>query len=73
MLAADLDSGENAVLTYKIASGNQMGHFEIDPSQGIISVAAEIDRETVILQRVWYYALCIYDRVNLKDCFQDRV
>lgn len=43
VFAIDRDIGENAKLSYSIVSGNIGNAFDIDPLMGIISVAKELD------------------------------
>ncbi|XP_070559913.1 LOW QUALITY PROTEIN: protocadherin Fat 4-like [Ptychodera flava] len=46
VLATDADIGENARLTYTLTNGNELGHFNIDPDTGVLTVAQALDRET---------------------------
>ena len=41
----DADSAENGELVYSIVSGNDLGHFIIDESTGVITVSQLLDRE----------------------------
>ena len=45
--ATDVDSGVNGKVEYKIASGNDGNHFEIERDEGVISVRTTLDYETV--------------------------
>ena len=45
--ATDADVGSNADIIYSIFTGNFGSTFQIDPISGTISVAGDIDRETV--------------------------
>ena len=45
--AQDADEGQNAVLEYRIASGNTGGVFSIDASNGSVGVAGDIDYESI--------------------------
>lgn len=42
----DPDGLANTMLEYSIAGGNQLGHFSINPSSGLLSIATTIDRDT---------------------------
>ncbi|XP_078692007.1 protocadherin-like wing polarity protein stan [Branchiostoma floridae x Branchiostoma belcheri] len=44
--ATDSDSGDDGTISYNITSGNDLSHFILDSSSGIISTAAVLDRET---------------------------
>ena len=44
--ATDADSAENGELVYSIVSSNDLGHFVIDESTGVITVSQMLDRET---------------------------
>ncbi|KAI8512133.1 hypothetical protein Bbelb_087720 [Branchiostoma belcheri] len=44
--ATDSDSGDDGTISYNITSGNDLSHFVLDSSSGIISTAAVLDRET---------------------------
>ena len=43
--ASDLDAGDNGKVEYKIASGNDGNHFEIERDEGIISIRTALDYE----------------------------
>ncbi len=43
--ASDPDSGTNGEIIYSITSGNDLGYFTLDPTDGIIRVAKPPDRE----------------------------
>ncbi|GLV37980.1 kugelei [Carabus blaptoides fortunei] len=45
--ANDLDSGDNGRVTYFIENGNRQTHFVIDPDNGYISVADQLNRESI--------------------------
>ncbi|GLV37965.1 kugelei [Carabus blaptoides fortunei] len=45
--ANDLDSGNNGRVTYSTENGNRQTHFVIDPDNGSISVADQLDRESI--------------------------
>lgn len=47
MTATDLDSNENGQVSYAIVKGDNYNQFAVDPDTGYISVADELDRETV--------------------------
>lgn len=47
VLANDLDSEENGIVTYHIERGDRLKQFVIDEKTGYISVAAGLDRETM--------------------------
>lgn len=47
MIATDLDSDQNGKVTYSIIKGDNLEQFEIDPDTGYISVANELDRESI--------------------------
>lgn len=47
VIATDRDSGINARLTYSITQGNNDGLFVINSTSGVISVAKNLDRETM--------------------------
>lgn len=44
--ATDGDSGQNANLRYSLVSGNSLGWFAISENSGLVTSAAELDRET---------------------------
>ncbi|XP_078609705.1 protocadherin Fat 4-like isoform X2 [Branchiostoma floridae x Branchiostoma japonicum] len=44
--ATDSDSGVDGTISYNITSGNDLNHFILDSSSGLISTAAVLDRET---------------------------
>ncbi|XP_066291062.1 cadherin EGF LAG seven-pass G-type receptor 2-like [Branchiostoma lanceolatum] len=44
--ATDSDSGADGTISYNITSGNELNHFILDSSSGLISTAAVLDRET---------------------------
>ncbi|XP_070559235.1 protocadherin Fat 4-like isoform X2 [Ptychodera flava] len=44
----DDDLKENARLTYTLTSGNELGHFFIDPVTGLITVVDVLDRESLV-------------------------
>ena len=41
--ASDADEGDNARITFRLATDTP--HFQLDPTQGVLSVAAPLDRE----------------------------
>ncbi|XP_076467657.1 protocadherin Fat 1-like [Babylonia areolata] len=43
--ATSLDIGNNAVITYSIAAGNQQGKFVLGPKDGVLRVAEPLDHE----------------------------
>ena len=45
--AADEDSGIDGVISYSIVSGNDLGHFSINTSTGMIYTNAVLDRENI--------------------------
>ena len=45
--ATDRDIGVNALISYKIISGNNKGHFQIDTRTGSISTTTSLDFESV--------------------------
>ena len=45
VLATSVDTGVNAEITYAIVGGNQHRKFSIDPTTGLVSLAADIDHE----------------------------
>lgn len=45
--AVDLDSGDNGRVSYSIENGNRQNHFTVDSDNGYISVADQLDRETI--------------------------
>lgn len=45
VVAADMDSGTNAVVTYQILAGNQEGTFAIDNNTGVITLESGVDFE----------------------------
>ncbi|GLV44546.1 kugelei [Carabus blaptoides fortunei] len=45
--ANDLDSGVNGRVTYSIENGNRQTHFVMDPDNGYLSVADQLDRESI--------------------------
>ena len=47
LVATDPDAGDNGRVTFAIASGNELGHFNINPASGLLYVSSELDRETV--------------------------
>ena len=47
VVAQDLDSGMNALMSYTITGGNDLNKFIIDTESGVISVNEMLDRETV--------------------------
>ncbi|CAG7823399.1 unnamed protein product [Allacma fusca] len=47
IVANDLDSGANSVVSYDIISGDRMKHFKIDPFTGEVAVASALDREMI--------------------------
>ncbi|KAH9487879.1 long-chain fatty acid transporter fat1 [Bulinus truncatus] len=47
VVATDSDSSPNAIITYSIIDGNTNKQFLIDPRDGIIQIAAALDREMV--------------------------
>ncbi|KAJ8298114.1 hypothetical protein KUTeg_024645 [Tegillarca granosa] len=46
LTATDLDSGENAELSYDILSGNELGWFQIDRFSGLLTVKSPIHFQT---------------------------
>ncbi|CAD5124818.1 DgyrCDS13080 [Dimorphilus gyrociliatus] len=47
--ATDSDTGDNAALTYTIASGDALGHFMIDAGTGILSLKTSLNYEANIV------------------------
>ena len=47
LVATDPDAGDNGRVGFAIISGNELGHFNINPSSGLLYVSSELDRETV--------------------------
>ncbi|ELU08218.1 hypothetical protein CAPTEDRAFT_222745 [Capitella teleta] len=45
--ATDLDSAAYAVISYAIGSGDDLGQFEVNAPDGVISVAQPLDRESL--------------------------
>lgn len=45
IVAADMDSGTNAAVTYQILAGNQEGTFAIDNNTGVITLESGVDFE----------------------------
>ena len=45
--ASDVDTGTNARIAYSITAGNNGSSFMINPTDGIITVAKPLDRETI--------------------------
>ncbi|CAI7993585.1 Protocadherin Fat 1 [Geodia barretti] len=43
--ASDPDVGDNAVIMYKISSGNDLGKFSLDETNGVLTLAEPIDFE----------------------------
>ncbi|CAB3367491.1 Hypothetical predicted protein [Cloeon dipterum] len=52
LTATDRDTGRNAKLLFEITSGNEEGLFTLDPSSGVISIAAVLDRERAPMHRL---------------------
>ena len=46
-MAQDVDSGYAGSVQYRVAAGNQLGHFAINSSTGALIVFAPLDRETI--------------------------
>ncbi|VEN38816.1 unnamed protein product, partial [Callosobruchus maculatus] len=47
IVATDLDSGKNGEISYSIIRGDNLNQFEINENTGYVSVAVELDRETI--------------------------
>lgn len=45
--ATDLDSDKNGEISYSVIRGDNQNQFEIDEKTGYVSVAGELDRESV--------------------------
>ena len=48
VMAKDADSGLYGRVTYSILHGNLFNQFTINPSNGLISLASQLDREQVL-------------------------
>lgn len=46
-MAEDIDSDAFGTVTYSIEHGDRFDQFYIDPTNGLISLAVELDREQV--------------------------
>lgn len=46
-MATDADSGANGRVSYSIIHGNLFNQFIINPDNGLVSLAAKLDREQV--------------------------
>ncbi|XP_071501905.1 protocadherin Fat 1-like [Diadema antillarum] len=47
VIATDADSGANGRVVYVIIDGNPLNQFTINPNDGLVSLAAELDREQI--------------------------
>lgn len=47
VVATDLDAADNGRVSYSIVRGDNQNQFEIDEQTGYLSVAGELDRETI--------------------------
>ncbi|KAJ8953022.1 hypothetical protein NQ318_015384 [Aromia moschata] len=47
IIATDLDSDRNGEVSYSIIKGDNQNQFAVDEKTGYVSVAAELDRETI--------------------------
>jgi len=47
--AVDIDEGLNGRVEYRLYSGNNHGHFAVNPRLGTLRVASELDREQVAI------------------------
>ncbi|KAJ8945175.1 hypothetical protein NQ314_009307, partial [Rhamnusium bicolor] len=47
IIATDLDSDKNGEVSYSIIRGDNLNQFAIDEKSGYVSVAGELDRETI--------------------------
>eukprot|EP00118_Oscarella_pearsei_P012437 m.91691 g.91691 ORF g.91691 m.91691 type:complete len:1711 (+) comp36705_c0_seq1:99-5231(+) len=47
LTANDLDEGSNAIIAYNISSGNTGSAFSVHSTDGIVTIAKTLDRETV--------------------------
>ncbi|XP_063955288.1 protocadherin Fat 1-like isoform X2 [Lytechinus pictus] len=47
VMATDADSGDNGRVSYSIVHGNLFNQFTINPDNGLVSLAAELDREQI--------------------------
>ena len=71
--ASDIDNGTHAQLVYSIMSGQNSGHFSINPVQGTIYTTVVLDRETVkeyrIKVKVSDSAAFPYDLSNITNVY----
>lgn len=47
IIATDLDSDKNGEVSYSIIRGDNQNQFDIEEKTGYVSVAGELDRETI--------------------------
>lgn len=47
IIATDLDSDKNGEVSYSIIRGDNLNQFDVDEKTGYVSVAGDLDRETI--------------------------
>ena len=67
MIANDIDSFVNSIITYSIENGNSAGCFRIGPQDGVILVSRQLDREKVYFAVFFYTLLPVLFTPTLTD------